>query len=350
MNRLLPLFLKFLRAGLWGETTDCNVSLARHEWEELYDIAYRQAVTGFFIDGVSRTTMRPDEDIWEKWMVHLLFMERNNRYIAARGEQWVQELKKAGTEAFVFKGTSVAAWYAQPLHRSYGDVDIVVKNCWEQLPQTLRGWGIEPYRENGEEIVVKEKSNLFVELHCEWEHLYNPIADARLKKMCAAARENDNELYFVCLIVHLQRHFLTYGIGLKQVCDVAAMLHSAGLDRGKTATMLRAVKAEKFSSHLFGFIDRYLGGTGDYPLPPVKDKKRLALLENVIFGEGYSLKKRQEQDAANNRHSFARIMDNALFWGRRCARVASLMPGEACCFLLHKAWRRTGMLFTHNAK
>ena len=113
-NRLLPLFLKFLRAGLWGETIDCNVSLERHEWEELYDIAYRQAVTGFFIDGVSRTTMRPDEDIWEKWMVHLLFMERNNRYIAARGEQWVQELKKAGTEAFVFKGTSVAAWYAQP--------------------------------------------------------------------------------------------------------------------------------------------------------------------------------------------------------------------------------------------
>ena len=198
--------------------------------------------------------------------------------------------------------------------------------------------------------MVKEKSNLFVELHCEWEHLYNPIADARLKKMCAAAHENDNELYFVCLIVHLQRHFLTYGIGLKQVCDVAAMLHSAGLDRGKTATMLRAVKAEKFSRHLFGFIDRYLGETGDYPLPPVKDKKRLALLENVIFGEGYSLKKRQEQDAANNRHSFARIMDNALFWGRRCARVAWLMPGEACCFLLHKAWRRIGMLLTHNAK
>jgi hypothetical protein len=114
--------------------------------------------------------------------------------------------------------------------------------------------------------------------------------------------------------------------------------------------MLRAVNAEKFSRHLFGFIDTYMGGTEDYPLPPVRDKKRLTLLENVIFGEGYSLKKRQEQDAANNRHSFARIIDNALFWSRRCARVSGLMAGEACCFLLHKAWRRIGMLFTNNAK
>jgi hypothetical protein len=350
MDRLLPLFLKFLRAGLWEEDIDNSVSLTRQDWEELYGIAYKQAVTGLFIDGVSRTTMRPDEDIWEKWMVHLLFMERNNRFIAERGQRWIEELKKAGIASFVFKGTSVATWYPLPLHRSYGDVDIVVKSGWEQLPQTLQRWGAEPYRLNGEEIVVKEKSGLFVELHNEWEHLYNPVTDARLKSMCAATTENNNELYFVCLIVHLQRHFFTYGIGLKQVCDVAAMLHSAGIDRRKVAEMLRAINAEKFSRHLFGFIEKYLGGTENYPLPPVRDKKRLTLLENVIFGESYSLKKRQEQDAANNRHSFARILENALFWSRRCARVSGLMAGEACCFLLHKAWRRIGMLFTNNAK
>jgi hypothetical protein len=315
-------------------------SLSADEWAQLFRFAHSQGVTGLFIDGVAQGEMRPDDELWAKWIAHLLYLERANRYIAIRGEAWVKRLGDVGISASVFKGSSVGAWYPEPLHRSHGDIDIVISEGWDNLVSVLSQEEWETYRSDEDEIILEEKHRLLVEFHRRWEYLYNPWANRRLQQWCRNSKPLDNELYLVCLILHIQRHFLTYGIGLKQVCDVALMLRRVSLDRGRVAYLLRSLHAERFSRLLFGFIALHLGGVEVFPLSPLKSGKGLELLNDVILREGYNSKMEQELVSGSKSRAMTRIVSNATFWTKRCYRVFSIMPGEACCFLLYKVIER----------
>ncbi len=326
------LFFYFLRRGLWEteEVYSGDMTMGPEDWERLFAMAHEQAVTGLVIDGVGQTDRRPDREVWEQWLIHLLYMEQMNRAVERCGVQWLNRLEKAGMAAFVVKGTSVAQWYRQPLHRSFGDVDIVIGNGWEKLVAMLTEGGYDCRNEHGD-IVVQEDGRVPVEFHPQWEYVYNPIANARLRKLTRAADGKDRELYLVCLILHLRRHFLTYGIGLKQVCDVAVMLHRVQLDPEKVAALLKRLHAERFSRILFGFIANYIKGTEHFPLEPIRQGKDAVLFRNIVMNDAYRLKMVREEKAGNSRFPIGRILANACFWMRRGWRLLGMMPAEAIC-------------------
>lgn len=341
-NEVHRLFFRYIRMGLWKKKEEvCQErSLSQEVWEHLFRMAHSQAVTGLFIDGVAQENMRPDNDLWDKWVAHLFYLEQANRYIARRGEAWMEKLAGAGLSATIFKGASVAAWYPEPLHRSPGDIDIVITDGWGKLKVFLTREGWNPDRSNEDEMILEEKNQLLVEFHRHWEYLYNPWTNGRLQQWCREAQPDDKEVYFVCLVLHIQRHFLTYGIGLKQVCDVAVMLRKASLDRDKVAMMLCALHAERFSRLLFGLIALHLGGLEQYPLPPITEGKELELLNDSVLHDGYNLKMEQELTAGSKNWAVARIASNAAFWVKRCVVLFPIMPGEAFGFLLHKVFKR----------
>lgn len=340
------LFFRYIRMGLWKkEEAYPGKLLSTEEWEELFRMAHRQAVTGLLIDGVALDNQRPDQALWDSWVAHLFFLERANRYIAQRGEAWIEKLVQAGIPATLFKGSSVASWYPEPWHRSHGDVDIVITDGWNRLEAFLEQDGGTFYRSQEDEIVLEEKNRLLVEFHRHWECLYNPLTNRRLQQICRSAQPGDKELYFVCLILHIQRHVLTYGVGLKQICDVAVMLRRASLELGKVASLLHRLHAERFSRLLFGFIAVHLGGVEDYPLAPVTAGKGWERLNKAILQEGYHSKIEQERVAGSKSRSVSRMASNAVFWTKRCFSIYRIMPSEACCFLFSKVLKRLGSFF-----
>ena len=346
VNEIQRLFLRYVRMGLWRNEEAYTVqALSSEDWKQLFRLAHSQGVTGLFIDGVAQDSVRPDNVLWDKWVAHLFFLEQANRYIAQRGEVWIGKLAEAGISATVFKGASVATWYPEPLHRSLGDVDIVITEGGNRLEGILTEEGRNLFRKDEDEVVLEEKNQLMVEFHRRWEYLYHPANNRRLQQWCTAVKPDNQERYLVCLILHIQRHFLTYGIGLKQVCDVAVMLQRASLDGYRVANWLRSLHADKFSRLLFGFIALHLGGVEHYPLSPIVSGKELELLSRGILNEGYNSKIEQELVAGSKNRSVARIANNAVFWTKRCIRVYRMMPGEACCFLLHKVFKRLGSIF-----
>lgn len=334
----LRYFFYFLRLGLWGESPEGEeeVSLDEDDWRQLFALSREQAVSGVWIDGVSQTAFRPSEVLWTQCIFHLLHIERTNVLLAKAEKAWLDRLAVRGIEAEVFKGSSVACWYRKQQYRAYGDIDLVVRRGWECVETFLLEAGY-VYRHEGDSLALQD-GRVAVELHPCRESVYNPFVNARLRRMLVAD-QSGMELYVACLLLHLRRHVLSYGIGLKQVCDVAVMLRRAPLDERKLAEALRQLHLVKFSRALFGFMEARLGEGFRFPFPPLYNRLE-RLLEDILFKDGYRLKMEQEALSAGRRQAWKRIGGNACFWLVRSARLWRLMPGEAFFFLCHKVAKR----------
>ena len=342
---LIPGLFYFLRVGLWGEAFGADVgrTLGEEEWRRLFALSREQAVSGLWIDGVAQTAFRPSETLWSQCIFHLLHIERTNAVLARAEKQWQGRLAAQGIEAEVFKGSSVARWYRKPQYRSYGDIDLVVVRGWARLKPFLQAGGYAYRVEEGS--LALQDGGVAIELHPCRETVYNPFLNARLQRMLAADRTG-TELYMACLLLHVRRHVLSYGIGLKQVCDVAVMLRRASWERTALAEVLCRLHLVPFSRALFGIMEKYLGDGFRFPFPPVQDQST-RLLEEILFKEGYRLKMERESLSEGQRRPWKRIMANASFWMVRSVRLWRLMPGEAFFFLVHKVAKR---LFGHFGK
>lgn len=334
----LRYFFYFLRLGLWGKSSEKeeDMSLEENDWGWLFALSREQAVSGVWIDGVSQTACRPSEALWTQYIFHLLHIERTNVLLAKAEKAWLDRLAARGIEAEVFKGSSVACWYRKPQYRSYGDIDLVVRRGWERVEAFLMEGGY-IYRHEEDSLALQD-GQIALELHPRRERVYNPLLNARLQRMLATD-PSGMELYVACLLLHLRRHMLSYGIGLKQVCDVAVMLHRAPLDERKLAEVLRRLHLVRFSRALFGFIETHLGEGFCFPFPPLHNRAT-QLLGNIVLHDGYRLKMERENLSADKHQAWKRIGSNACFWLIRSVRLWRLMPGEAFFFLVQKTMSR----------
>lgn len=347
MTKVERLFFHFLRNGLWGGCSGPGIAVGDDDWAELFRLSCRQAVSGIVADGIAATDVRPPSGLWQEWVFGLLHIEMVNGEMARCGESLLGMLASEGVKASVFKGTSVAAWYPEPLHRSYGDIDIVVHEGWGRLEDVLRSRGVPYFYENGDIVVGQSggAGRYRIEFHPVYETLYNPFMDARLRRIVSCRRpsfggdgDSSPELYLACLILHLRRHVLSYGIGMKQVCDVAVMLRNASVDTAGLKRMLRHLGAWHFSRALFRFIDVYL--YADKPVQADQEDDDTAVLYNIFMNDGYVLKAERESIGSSMRLSPLRVVRNGCFWTKRSLRLFRLMPGEAFFFVFDKTVRR----------
>lgn len=373
MTDVEHLLFYFLRRGLWGRADTDDVNVDDGAWDKLFLLSCRHAVTPLVADGIALTSLRPPQELWQQWIAMSLRIEIINERMARCGELLVNWLADENISASVFKGTSVARWYPEPLHRGNGDIDIVVNNGWDRLERLFLRCGISFFYESGEIIVEQPEAfapfvsvaeankgvrNIFtlpgnepyrIEFHYACESLYNPFADARLKRMSGhesslyvkrsfSLSGDAPEFYLSCLVLHLRRHVLSYGIGLKQVCDVAVMLRRANLDITLLESLLRRLGAWRFSRVLFSFVEVYLYGM---PVPSrrVSDKD-VALLYSIFMDDGYMLKIQREDMGRRESSSAMRIVHNGWFWIRRSIRLFRLMPAEAFFFVCKKTYKR----------
>ena len=148
---------------------------------------------------------------------------------------------------------------------------------------------------------------------------------------------NSNEVYLACIIVHPRRHMLTYGIGMKQVCDVAVMLRNAGLDMNLMAGIIRELHMERFCAALFGFLKRCME-VEVFPIEPDCGRNSV-FIEETVWRDGYLLKM-QRDNRSKGLTALRRVAGNARFWVKRCVRMSAVIPREAVWFIPYMVKRR----------
>lgn len=218
--------------------------------------------------------------------------------------------------------------------RSYGDIDVVISESFEKITDILNRKRI-PFRRDHQDIVCRIE-DIDVEFHPQREYVYCP-KDNRTLQQLVMDYPDSPEVYLACIIVHLRRHMLTYGVGMKQTCDVAVMLRNAELDMDFMAEVIDRLHMARFCSALFGFIKRRFR-VECFPIAPDCGSSSF-FIEETVWRDGYILKM-QREDRSNGLPALRRVAGNAWFWMKRCVRMSAVMSREAACFIPYMIKRR----------
>ena len=139
------------------------------------------------------------------------------------------EAALADIEHFMIKGPSVAQYYPFPAFRTMGDTDIVIHTeDRTEADRRLRELGLACLSSFVDREWQYCYHNMEVELHDHLVYTESVNVDAQERFFNdfwkhVQNNELDWDFHFLFLILHLRKHFMNSGIGLRQFMDIAVL-------------------------------------------------------------------------------------------------------------------------------
>lgn len=221
-----------------------------------------------------------------------LFFFKNREISIAKIERVFDEID---IPFFTVKGIEIAQYYPFPALRTMGDSDIVIhEKDKEKAGNTLKSLGFE-YKF---EFVGKEQ--IFTYCGMDYDLHYQLVYDEPITVPEQKAFFNDCwgyvcdgklnvSFHFLFLLVHLRKHLMNEGIGIRQFMDVATMVkNEKELDWQWIEKKLIDLKLMKFARICFALIDIWFGIKAPIELITLEDgfieKTTEKIIYNGIFG------------------------------------------------------------------
>ena len=305
-NKISDCFFSLLRSGIWGSVPDIP-KLSEEEWQVIYLLANQQTVTGIIVDGIEHlpSKLRPNQITLLKFIgIRSMIRAKNealNAFIQKIAKKWHNE----GLNPIMIKGQGIAQFYRNPLSRSSGDIDLFVPREKYRIAVDLAfgennivdkdfssGSTNVKYRDYILEIHNNlSKKSIFPQKEKRRRWFYKNVQNSN-KQVLGIDVPNDE---FNCIFVfnHMLSHFMSTGVGLRQLCDWAMVLHHA------TQSDKKSVLSDKLYPLLksFGLVDpwqkigyllvRDLGLPKDeFPLYKDIDAKTADFILDRILQEG----------------------------------------------------------------
>ena len=291
-----------LRSALWQQPLDHFV-MNPWEYKEVMTEAEKQCVLGLVIDCLRSNNMT----LQKKCVIHMLklqnSLEKENKNINDNLSELVKLLSSKGIRFAVVKGPSIGTLYPKPLLRIPGDIDFYVpaQDFQSAVDIIEQQWGME--------MVEKEDKHLgFVKNDVNFElHRYLLAFPSKKTKQKFDALIDQNPFEYVEVdgnpvptlmptinvfytFLHLYNHFIKLGVALRQLCDLAVLLHRQreAIDR----TMLKHLLEDYGFTRAFAAIGYILTDKLGLPLEDfpmeikMKDKKNGENALDLIWKHG----------------------------------------------------------------
>jgi len=239
-NKLDLCLLTLLRIGLQFETAEhCSVHFSA--FEQLIEQVRIQTVLPMIYDAIMQL---PDDQKPSKTVISLLKSETicsiifNERLLVMQDEL-LTLLKTEDIPCVILKGTSAAVYYPKPELRVQGDIDILVDKA--DLDHTVMALERAGFQNNSIEHGFHKtfsKNDAHIELHHAFSTVPPNKAGEYIIELMQTAVKNAYYTNFenhtfpilsdihqaVSLLLHMQKHITTSGLGLRQLCDWAMFI------------------------------------------------------------------------------------------------------------------------------
>lgn len=341
-------FWELLRAGLWKKPPMLTAKLSDEQWGEVMKYAKRQTLIGVLFDGMLHlpVDLQPTEDIRMKWFWKVNRIELANRKQNQVLVKITEKLEEKGIKTMVLKGQSYAILYPQPLHRQPGDIDLFVgKKNLEAVSQWIETWGMTDSKHSYHSLHINAKwQGVSIELHrtaaifgsftkqrqfVKWSEQVLEQSTFTFTPMDEKEEVHIPNTVFNALYVfyHLFFHFVHGGVGLRQLCDWACMLH---VNHNKINQQELKQRLNCFGLlnawQVFGYLLVHHIGLPQEEFPFYKETKKKAsiILEDIMeqgnFGHS------AEKQFSNDPNYLARKRKNFFFHTKRYLKTMRLFP------------------------
>lgn len=356
---MIQFLFKLLRDALWrddiygSESLPCELSEA--EATELVDLAKKQAVLGLAIDALFRNNVKmPRKNVVR--CVNLLDLVKQQVIKLNHGVIELHQLfSQEGVDYSIVKGQVVAAYYPDALLRHPGDIDYYCDSInFEKAYQLLKErWGITPEENDSGRHVCFDYDGVTFEGHyallipygkkerAYWDQLLDSDKGGTVTVDGVAIRTLSPTIHTLFIFRHLYNHLINMGVGLRQFCDLAVMLHYAKewIDMDMLCVHLKALGMEKAWRACGAILVDHLGmpeGDLGYMLSDQDRKYAKRILDVVLYSgnmghyEGNQLRER------GGRQRPLKVVGIKLL---HFMKFAPLAPGYSCDWLWYEVKR-----------
>lgn len=304
MDTATSLFFALLRSGLWGtEPALPSLPPASHSpehskpdpaatgshahdspdidtWKHVFRLATEQTVTGLITDGAAAC---PAEyvpgAVSLRLMSSLVAIEKRNAAVNALIAKIIPLFDKANVPTVLVKGQAVAQCYRKPEGRMPGDIDLIVRpEDYEAAKTVLTSIADSTDAESADKLHFGGMvGDIEVELHgtvhtslggrindildSAQAELFKPGGSRTLEINGTAVRITSIDFDALFIFVHLLQHFYCGGLGLRQLCDWARVLHThrAQIDLNLLESRLKQMGIMSEWQAFATFLVHYLG-------------------------------------------------------------------------------------------
>lgn len=237
-------FLFLLKQGLWGKRIEpkFEFNMSKEEWSLIYQISLSQTVEGVVYEGILLlpNELYPPYEILLKWTAKIDSIERFNKKVRNTLSILADGLTQNNIKFLLLKGLGLAENYNKPLLRVSGDIDLYFPTLedYNNANSLLRSKG-SIINKGDHHSVFYVFNNIEIEHHTKMIDVFNPFCQKYIKKLISGEFKNNRKLVIneqpilipsytlsqVQTNAHILKHYIGFGIGLRQICDVARLCH-----------------------------------------------------------------------------------------------------------------------------
>lgn len=275
--------------------------LSDSQWKDVFNRALSHTVEGLVYQGVISLPddLLPPRDMILSWTVRMEQIEQRNYWMDRQVNKQIDFFAKHTLQPLLLKGQGVARYYEKPNVRLPGDIDwfFQSKKDYALARKALTEQGITIASVPGFSTYAVWNA-AEVELHRRMIDIHNPFKKRFIEQLYKSEAKLSQYilhdgcswslpsplLTHVSVSIHILKHLLAYGIGLRQLCDAARVCYS--LSENLKTSDLRLIyenfEVLKFINVLHGVLVEYLGlPENKLPFPRVKDPFVETMMQDI---------------------------------------------------------------------
>ena len=269
------------------------------DWKAVFEECRAQSVLSLAFSALPKDNV--SDSVYAEWKEQVNAGLLVNSGICYAHTMLHELLTNAGITYVILKGCASAEYYNDPLLRTMGDVDFFVPLAdFDRTDKLLKNHGFEPHNIDHEYEKAYSKNDVVFELHntingipggktgAVLQQYFEDIFEKAMLKQLDLAQYNSPSPFHhgLIMLLHVARHMITGGIGLRHFCDWAVFVERICDDFPMLfEDKLKAVGLWHFAQIMTQFSVAYLGcnakpWTGKIEYDLLRD------LKNDVFAGG----------------------------------------------------------------